>query len=111
MTHSQSKLGRFAADFDNESGFDALHAALTAAGLTVENRTWDNDCCPKLGVGPVDIFVECKDVTLRDSGVENEHVFYGWKWDDESPVDIQFDTSDVAAMVEWVKANLNEKAA
>jgi hypothetical protein len=106
METREQKFGRFAADYDNEHAFDVLADELANEGLTVENRTYKNDACPRLGVGIVDVWVEYKDESLRESGVEGDKIYCAWKWDDESPVDVTFETSDVAEMVAWVKANL-----
>jgi hypothetical protein len=105
METREQRFGRFAVDYDNEQAFDVLADELANEGLTVENRTFKNDACPRLGVGIVDVWVDYKDESLRESGIEGDKIYCGWKWDDESPVDVTFETSDVSEMVAWVKAN------
>jgi hypothetical protein len=96
----EQKFGRFAADFDNVEAFDALFNALAAAGYAVENRTWKNDACPKMGVGSVDIFVEYKDIAMRESEVPEPATYFVFNWADGD--DGHYGRNTVDEILEWI---------
>jgi hypothetical protein len=70
------------ADYDNVELFNQLAAAIAAAGYKVEDGSWRNDFCPKLIVADrLDVFVEYKDLALRENeGDEPETIFVN-DWD------------------------------